>query len=145
MEKFFPEITSLEDVVRLLRGGAIAGTVFASLTFLDSLLSTFHIWPGGREAHVFASMPAMHLVSGGVEAALILFLSWRVLTGRGVLSAILLLALFVMAAISGIEGGFFGLVWVAAYFGLGLMMLNALRAGLRRASLSADPAPASAS
>lgn len=117
--------------MRLAKGGAIAGLVFAALTLLDHLLITFSIAAPGAHKQAFSSSPAIQLTATGVEIAAILFLAWRVWSGRGFVSAILLMALFVMATMSGIRSGLFGLAWAAAYFGLGLMMLNAIRACLR--------------
>ena len=138
MEKLFPEIASLDDVMRLVRGGVIAGSVFAALILLDSLLTTFWIWPAGWQG---THTPVVELAGGAAEIALVLFLSWRVSTGHGFVSAILLLALFVMATIAGVRDGLFGLAWMAAYFGLGLMLLNAVRASLRHDALSHGQAP----
>lgn len=120
MEKLFPEIVSIEDVMRLARGGAVAGGLLAGLVLLDGLLGA---------ASVFR--PGFQLTAVMIEMSLILFLAWRVLSGRGLVSAILLMALLVLGTMTGIQGGVFGLAWMAAYFGLGLMMLNAIRASLR--------------
>lgn len=120
MEKLFPEVTSFEDVMRLARSGAFAGILFAALVLLDGMLDVSPMM-----------QPGLQLAATGAETALILFLSWRVWSGRGFVSAILLMALLVLATMSGLHGGAFGLAWMAAYFGLGLMMLNAIRASLR--------------
>jgi hypothetical protein len=131
MEKLFPEITSLEDVMRLAKGGAVAGFIFACLVLFDGLLGSSSI-----------TSPALQMAVTGVEVSLILFLAFRVWSGRGYFSAILLMALLVLATLSGIQDGAFGLAWVAAYFGLGLMMLNAIRASLRHDAYSEQPAAA---
>ena len=44
----------------------------------------------------------------------------------------LLTNLFVMKAMTEIPGGLYGAAWIIAYFSAGLMMLNAIRACLRR-------------
>lgn len=120
MEKLFPEIASFEDVMRLARGGAIAGILFAGLVLLDGVLGTSSLF-----------RPGLRLAATGIETSVILFLAWRVWSGRGLVSAILLMALLVLATMTGIHSGAFGIAWMAAYFGLGLMMLNAMRACLR--------------
>nr|WP_321360176.1 hypothetical protein [uncultured Hyphomonas sp.] len=131
MEKLFPEITSLQDVMRLAKGGAIAGIVFAALVLFDAVFGSFP-----------AILPGIQMAGAGLEAAVILFLSWRIWTGRSFVSAIVMMALLVLATLSGIRDGIFGLAWLAAYFGLGLMMLNAIRACLRHDIYSRKTAPA---
>ena len=121
MEKLFPEITSPDDVVRLARSGAIAGLLFAAVLLLDGVLGTRSV-----------PTPALQLAVTVLELSLILLLAWRVWSGRSFVSAILMMALLVLATMTGIRDGLFGLAWMAAYFGLGLMMLNAIRACLRR-------------
>ena len=131
MEKLFPEITSFEDVMRLAKGGAVAGLIFACLVLFDGLLGSSSI-----------TAPALQLAVTGLEVSFILFLAFRVSSGRGYFSAILLMALLVLATLSGIQDGAFGLAWVAAYFGLGLMMLNAIRASLRHDAYAEQPVTA---
>lgn len=133
MEKLFPEIASFEDVMRLARGGAIAGVLFAGLFLLDGMLGTSSLL-----------RPSLQVIAVALEATLILFLAWRVLSGRGIVSAILLMALLVLATMTGIQSGAFGLAWMAAYFGLGLMMLNAIRASLRHDVYSEEASDAQA-
>ena len=131
MEKLFPEITSLEDVMRLAKGGAIAGIVFAALVLFDVIFGSFP-----------AVLPGIRLAGAGLEAVFILLLSWRIWTGRNFVSAIVLMALLVFATLTGVRDGVFGVAWLAAYFGLGLMMLNAIRASLRHDTYSRETAPA---
>ncbi|MEZ5999927.1 hypothetical protein [Hyphomonas sp.] len=133
MEKLFPEIASIEDVMRLTRGGAIAGILFCGLILLDGLLGTSSLARSG-----------LQLAATGIETFLILFLAWRVWSGRSFVSAILLMALLVLSTMTGIHDGAFGLAWMAAYFGLGLMMLNAVRASLRHDIYSEDTSDAQA-
>jgi hypothetical protein len=52
------------------------------------------------------------------------------------------MALLVLATMRGLHDGAFGFAWMAAYFGLGLMMLNATRASLRHDVYSDDTADA---
>lgn len=131
MEKLFPEITSMEDVMRLAKGGAIAGLIFIILILLDRLLGTLFIVSPVRQAHLFGGA-----LAAVFEIAIILFLASRVWSGRGSVSAILLMALFVIATMTHTRGGLFGFAWTAAYFGIGLMMLNAIRACLRYGAIS---------
>ena len=133
MNRLFPEITSLRDVMRLARGGAIAGIVFAGILFLEGLLGTASVFPA-----------SFQLATTGLETSLILVLAWRVWSGRGLVSSILLMALLVLATMRGLHDGAFGLSWMAAYFGLGLMMLNAIRASLRHDVYSDEAADAQA-
>lgn len=128
--------------MRLAKSGAVAGLVFALLCLLDRLLITFSIAASGTHLQVFGASPATQLIGTGAEIAAILFLAWRVWSGRGFVSAILLMALFVISAMAGIGGGLFGLAWTIAYFGLGLMMLNAVRACLRHDTFMTAPARA---
>ena len=133
MEKLFPEVASIEDVMRLARGGAIAGIIFAVLVLLDEILGSSSIFH-----------PGLPLAVTGLEMSIILFLSWRVWSGHGFVSAILLMALLVLSTMTGLHDGAFGLAWMAAYFGLGLMMLNAIRANLRHDIYSEDTSEAQA-
>jgi hypothetical protein len=142
MDRLFPEIASVADVMRLAKGGAIAGLVFACLILLDSLLGGSAFSASGAGLQEAGASPAIQLIATGAEITAILFLAWRVSTGRGFVSAILLMALFVTSAMAGIGGGLFGLAWAVAYFGLGLMMLNAIRACLRHHAFMAETARA---
>ena len=97
--------------MRLAKGGAIAGIVFAALVLFDVIFGSFP-----------AVLPGIRLAGAGLEAVFILLLSWRIWTG--------------------VRDGVFGVAWLAAYFGLGLMMLNAIRACLRHDTYSRETAPA---
>ncbi|HRX75646.1 MAG TPA: hypothetical protein P5341_16165 [Hyphomonas sp.] len=126
MEKLFPRIETLADVMRLARGGGIAGLIFVALILLDGLLTV--VSGGGGQ---FSGPHAMPLIGTGLEIAAILILTWRVWSGKAWASAILMMALFVMKAMTEIPGGLYGAAWIVAYFSAGLMMLNAIRASLR--------------
>ncbi|MEZ6013325.1 MAG: hypothetical protein R3C08_15810 [Hyphomonas sp.] len=126
MEKLFPRIETLADVMRLARGGGIAGLIFVALILLDGLLT---VVSGG--VGQFSGTHAMPLIGTGLEIAAILILTWRVWSGKAWASAILMMALFVMKAMTEIPGGLYGAAWIIAYFSAGLMMLNAIRASLR--------------
>ncbi|KCZ88531.1 hypothetical protein [Hyphomonas jannaschiana] len=140
MDRLFPEITSVGDVMRLAKGGAIAGLVFVCLILLDSFLGGSAFGGSGAGLQGAGASPAIQLLLTGAEIAVILVLAWRVSTGRGLVSAILLMALFFLCALSGIDGGLFGVAWTIAYFGLGLLMLNAIRACLRHDAFMAEAA-----
>lgn len=129
MDRLFPKIETLADVMRLARGGGIAGLIFVALILLDGLVSTVS-GGGGRGGH-FSGAHALPLIGTGLEIAAILFMSWRVWSGKAWLSAVLMMALFVIKAMTEIPGGLYGVAWIVAYFGVGLMMLNAIRAALR--------------
>jgi len=126
LEKLFPRIETLADVMRLARGGGIAGLIFVALILLDGLLT---VVSGG--VGQFSGTHAMPLIGTGLEIAAILILTWRVWSGKAWASAILMMALFVMKAMTEIPGGLYGAAWIIAYFSAGLMMLNAIRASLR--------------
>jgi len=112
--------------MRLARGGGIAGLIFVALILLDGLLTV--VSGGGGQ---FSGPHAMPLIGTGLEIAAILILTWRVWSGKAWASAILMMALFVMKAMTEIPGGLYGAAWIVAYFSAGLMMLNAIRASLR--------------
>jgi len=112
--------------MRLARGGGIAGLIFVALILLDGLLT---VVSGG--VGQFSGTHAMPLIGTGLEIAAILILTWRVWSGKAWASAILMMALFVMKAMTEIPGGLYGAAWIIAYFSAGLMMLNAIRASLR--------------
>jgi len=112
--------------MRLARGGGIAGLIFVALILLDGLLT---VVSGG--VGQFSGTHAMPLIGTGLEIAAILILTWRVWSGKAWASAILMMALFVMKAMTEIPGGLYGAAWIVAYFSAGLMMLNAIRASLR--------------
>jgi hypothetical protein len=139
MDRLFPEIASVGDVMRLAKGGAIAGLVFACLILLDTFLGGAAFGRSGAGLQGSGAGHAIQLGLTGAEIAIILFLSWRVSTGRGLISAILLMALFFLCAMSGIDGGLFSVAWTIAYFCLGVLMLNAIRASLRYGAFKAEP------
>ena len=143
MEKLFPGIETLEDVLRLARGGGIAGLIFAALTLLDGLLAVYAGGPAVRGPLLSGGPDGLlhmaPLIGTAIEIAAILFMTWRIWTGKGYVSAVLLMALFVAEAMTEIHGGIYGLGWVIAYFVAGLMMLNAIRACIRYPALSTAP------
>ena len=139
MEKLFPRIETIDDVMRLARAGGVAGLVFAGLILLGALRSAFLGDPIGS-GYLSVRQETLLATETGLEIGAILFLTWRVWSGKGYVSAIALSLMFVAEAMSEIGGGLYGAGWVCAYFGAGLMMLNAIRACLRHAALSAAPA-----
>ena len=135
MEKLFPVIETHEDVTRLARGGGIAGLAFLVLILLDGLLAGVPGSLAGMGGHFSAAAEAFPVIGSGLEIAAILFMTWRIWSGKGYISAVLLAGLFVAETVTAIHGPY-GLAWLAAYFALGLMMLNAIRACLRHSAVS---------
>lgn len=135
MEKLFPRIETIGDVLRLARGGGIAGLVFAAIILLSgllpALLGTSHPYKGPSLAPVAATI---------LEAGLIVTLSLRIWTGRAYVSACLLFGLFVARAATEMTGGLYGLCWAVIYFWAGVMLLNAVRASLRHEAYALTPA-----
>jgi hypothetical protein len=68
----------------------------------------------------------------GIESALILFFSWRLWTGKGYVSGILLLILFLIEAVFKLVSNPGIFIWVLFYAGLAIIFVNGIRAALAR-------------
>jgi hypothetical protein len=138
----FAPIKDARSARSAAKSGAIAGAVFAGMYIVGILLLTgFHTPSPLLEPD---SEFQYHLQLGIDAAAvgLILFLSWRVYTGRGYISASVLLVWFVGEIAFKVLTGATNFVWVLVY----IAMLIALAEGVRGCWLgrryrdAADPA-----
>lgn len=137
MEKFFPPIITVEDARNLAKRAGYAGLFFAGLIVLNAaiLFFTTDTLPGFDD-YMDPVERNSALVFMGIESVLVLLLSWRVWTGRGYVSGILLLILFV------IEVGFKmatnpgSLFWIVFYAAIALYFVNGVRATLARKRVS---------
>ncbi len=130
MAAFFPKIENLADVRSIARGAAGAGLVFAGMLAFGFALILY-----GNAELVMGEEPGngelIWLLSGiGIEIGLVLFFVWRVSTGKGYVSAILLLLLFLIEAAAKITSGTTNAGWMIAYLFISIGLLHGIRATL---------------
>lgn len=126
MEKFLPKLETLEDINKVIRNGGIAGLVFAGMALLGLLFVVF----SGSLPNEAAYTPEDKLYSMagiGVEIAIVLFLTWRFWAGRGYVSGIILLALFLLEATVKFSSGASGVAWIFLYAAIALSLVNGIR------------------
>ena len=138
MEKFFPHFGTLKDVRRWARAGAIAGYGYAAMVLISgwNVLAS-GLFPGNAKP-ITDSEKYLALIGTGIEVAVVLFLSWRLSSGKGHVSAIILLAIFLIAVLLRLVTRGAGLQWILVYASLAWLMLNGIRAcrAYKRVSLA---------
>lgn len=130
MAALFPKFETLEDVRKAARSGAIAGLFFAGMNALGLALMFFGVQLPGDTDPVSGSDQIASMAGVGIELIVILLFSWRVSTGKGYVSAIALLLLFLLEIFLKIAGGTSNVGWMFAYAFIALGMFNAIRATL---------------
>ncbi len=128
MENLFPKFETIEDVRKAARGGALSGLIFAGMAVLGGAFLFFAgEIPGDSDSYV-GDERTYALVGVGIEIFLILLFSWRLSTGKGYVSGILLLALFLVEIATKLLGGGGAVFWVLFYLVLARGILNGTRA-----------------
>jgi hypothetical protein len=117
----FSPITDLESAHAAAKAGAGAGFVFAGMYVIGALMQY-------RAASSHSQDEAIAFVAiNAVLISLILFLSWRVKTGRGFISTALLLLWFVGECTVKVLAGSTNMGWVFFYLIVAAGLLRGLR------------------
>ena len=141
VEKLFPAIETMEGLRRQARNAGIAGLVFAGMTILSAVLLYFTTdTVPGFEDYMDPEERSHALLGMGIEAAFVLFLTWRVWAGRGYVSGILLLILFLFEVVAKLVSSPSSLPWIVLYGALALSLVNGIRAALAWKRVSAGSA-----
>jgi len=130
MESYFPKMNTLEAAQKALRGGGIAGLVITGMTVLAAVLVFFSGAGPGEEPYATNEDQMYSLIGNGIEAALILFLTWRLWAGHGYVSGIILLSLFLFESVLKVTSGSAGTGWILIYLAIAAALLNGIRAAL---------------
>jgi hypothetical protein len=135
MDKFFPKLETQEDIKKAIRNGGIAGLAFAAMALIGILFVVFAGSLPGDPSYS-ADDQLYSMIGIGIELGIILFLTWRFWAGRGYVSGILMLCLFVFEAVFKILGGTSGVAWIFLYFAIALSLVNGIRScfAFRRAA-----------
>jgi hypothetical protein len=121
MDKLFPRFETMDDINKALRSAGICGLVIAAMTLLGLLLVVFG-------SDVAAEDKLGSMIGIGAELLLVLLLTWRFSMHRGVVSGILLLALFLLESALKVVSGTTNVGWMIAYAALMIGIVNGLRA-----------------
>jgi len=133
VEKIFPAI-STEDIARqMARRAGYAGLFFAGMILLSAgiLFFTTDTLPGFDD-YMDPVERTSTLVAMGIEIALVLFFTWRVWTGKGYVSGILLLILFLVEVVFKLMSNPGSFLWILFYAALAVSFVNGIRAALAR-------------
>ena len=139
MEKWWPKIIDRDSALATGKSGSIAGYVFAAM-YIVGLISI-----SITNSYDFAdqTIPIEEKIGviAGVLGAFILVViwSWRIRSGRGYISSILLLLLFVFEIGVKIMSGFVGIFWYVIYLAMFITMINAVRGTWAYRKFKNDP------
>jgi len=105
--RFWPSYDSLDEAQEATSRGATAGIVLLVLKIIGiAVLSV--LGPDRRAELLGEQMSLMEaLITQGIDVAIIAFFSWRIYSGKGYVSAILLILLAIYMAISALLTGTF--------------------------------------
>ncbi len=138
MERYFPKMNTLEAVQKALRGGGVAGLTILGMTVLSAVFVFFSGAMPGEEPYATNEDQKYALIGIGIEAALILFLSWRLWAGHGYVSGIILLSLFLLESVLKVTSGTSNVGWIILYLAIAATLLNGIRAALAYKRVVAD-------
>jgi hypothetical protein len=126
---WFGPIDDYASAKTAARNGAIAGLIFAGMYLLGALLIIFagRSPTTGEATTDFEELGIYLVIIDAILTALILFLSWRVSTGRGYISAGLLLVWFVGECVMKALGGATSIGWIFFYLAVAATMFDGLR------------------
>lgn len=129
MENYWPTIYNLETAMAAARRAAGIGLVLAGLTLLGLIL----VLAGNSEAmlgeEVLPEEMTFVLIGVGIQLALVLIFSWRVSTGKGYISAILLFLIQALEVANKVIMGT-GVAWIVFHGFLLLGLVQGIRATL---------------
>jgi hypothetical protein len=121
MEKLIPKFETMDDINKALRTAATCGLIVAAMLLLGMLVVRF-----GSDVPAEDKLGSM--IGFSVELLLILLFTWRFSMHLGIVSGILLLALFLLETFLKIVSGTTHAGWMIVYAALILGIVNGLRA-----------------
>jgi hypothetical protein len=125
----FRPITTFPEARRVARRAAIVAFIFAAMYVIAIYVTMQGFSPisGQRDPEITASLGIVTAINV-IAMLLILFLAWRVGTGRGFVSAAALLVWFVLEAVTKVIGGSAGIGFGLAYIVMILFLADGVRA-----------------
>lgn len=138
MAAIFPKLETIEDAKNAAKQGALAGLLFAGMYVLGI---AFILWLGESPTDRSAADQS-DVMGGAVVTTIILLFTWRVWTGKGFVSAALLLVAFLAEVAMKVVGGTASAGWFIFYFFVAAGLFNGLRRTLAYRRLSKSLATA---
>jgi hypothetical protein len=139
-DRFLPPIENAEDARGCVRMGAYAGLALAGMYVIGAVA----IYVFGTDFQSDAIPPqdvASALIGIAIVLPIVLFLTWRVSTGKGFISSALLLLLFLFELfVKFTSQTFVGPFWIFAYIAIVLGFVNGIRGCLALRRLPKEPA-----
>jgi hypothetical protein len=135
-DKWFPTLDSAESAKQAARQGGLGGLLFAGSYLIGIIFVAFFKTSPVDKSAVAGDDALYWMAASAVLTAAIFLLAWRVSTGKGWVSAGILLIWFVLEIATKIVGGTTNIGWMFAYAAVAAMLFNGLRAcwWLRQAS-----------
>jgi hypothetical protein len=136
----FVPIATFAEARRVARRAAIVALIFAAMYVIAIYVTMQGFSPisGQRDPEITASLGIVTVINV-IAMLLILFLAWRVGTGRGFVSAAALLVWFVLEAVTKVIGGSAGIGFGLAYIVMILFLADGVRATWAGSKLAKVP------
>jgi hypothetical protein len=127
--RWFAAISDQSSAKAAAKNGAIGGLIFAGMYVIGAIVLVFagRSPTTGASSADFAEFGIFLIIIDTLLIALILFLSWRVSTGRGYISAALLLLWFVGEVVTKVISGGASVGWIFFYLAVGATLVEGWR------------------
>ena len=136
----FMPITTFAEAKRVARRAVIVALVFAAMYVIGIVVTLQGVSPiTGQYDPEIASFLGIMMAINAIALLLILFLAWRINTGRGFVSASLLLIWFTAETATKVIGGSAGIGFGLAYVVMALFLIDGVRATLAGSKLAKLP------
>jgi hypothetical protein len=136
----FNPIATVADAKRVARRAAIVALLFAAMYVIGIVVTQRGISPiTGQYDPEIASFLEIMMVFNVIALLLILFLAWRISTGRGYVSAAFLLVWFVAETATKVIGGSAGIGYALAYLVMTWFLIDGVRATWAGSKLAKQP------
>lgn len=125
----FVPIAAFAEAKRVARRATIVALLFAGMYVVGIYVTLQGISPitGQRDPEI-AAIPEIVTIFNVIALLLVLFLAWRISTGRGFVSAAFLFVWFVGEAATKVIGGSAGIGFGLAFFVMALFLADGVRA-----------------
>ncbi len=139
MEKWWPKIIDKNSAIATAKLGSISGYVFAAMYALG-LTSILLTSSYGFTDQTIPITDKLAVIIGVLSALVfVIFWSWRIRSGRGYISSIFLLLLFIFEIGVKLMSGGVGITWYFIYLAMFITMINAIRATWAYRKFKDDP------
>jgi len=126
-QKQFSKIENKETALKLAKDGAIAGLIFCLMEAGGVVFAYFGKDPS--TGHAIDQEAFNNFLWGTILLLpLLLFFCWRIKTGKGYISAALLLCLFLFEIFNKLANGTTNVGWLFLYFVIAAGLINGSRA-----------------